>query len=148
MPWKRLYLVSALAAIAVVVAATPFLPPQIATHFDSQGRADGFGGRWSFAALFGGLILGATILYWGLPALLRNLPISLINLPNREYWLAPERKDQTIESMSVFLYELGFFTNLLIGAIAAVLYHANITATNTKGITKTAAPLPTKCRAH
>lgn len=46
---------------------------------------------WTMAAFGGGL----SVLLPGLFYCLRFLPVSGINLPNREYWLAPERRDET-----------------------------------------------------
>jgi hypothetical protein len=33
---------------------------------------------------------------FGIPAIFSKLPMSLINLPHREYWLAPERRAETL----------------------------------------------------
>ena len=82
-------------SVAEIVALYGRLPPQVATHFDAQGRPDG----WSTKEQFVGIALGsfAFVLISVMPIALiaYYAPISLINLPNKQYWLAPERESET-----------------------------------------------------
>jgi hypothetical protein len=50
-----------------------------------------------------------------LPVLLRRLPVSLISMPNRDYWLAPERRQQSLAALAVYLH---WFGNANIGLLA------------------------------
>ena len=72
------------------------LPEVVASHFEADGHANGFMSRGAYVGLM--LILDA-----GLPALLVAItsaalasPTARINLPNRDYWLAPERRGETV----------------------------------------------------
>lgn len=72
------------------------LPPVVASHFVVGGAANGFVPRSSY-------LIFTIVLLAGLPlliALLSNastfLPVRFINLPNREYWLTPERQADTL----------------------------------------------------
>ena len=38
----------------------------------------------------------AALLGFGVPALIGVLPVSLVNVPNKEYWFAPERRESTL----------------------------------------------------
>jgi hypothetical protein len=81
-----------LAAMGCSYAA---LPLRVASHFDGSGRADGFMSRDDeivFMGSFGILFAGFFIL---LTACLRWMPVELVNLPHRDYWLAPERRCAT-----------------------------------------------------
>jgi serine/threonine-protein kinase len=78
-------------AIDVSVTA-PQMPPQVATHFGFNGEPDG----WMTPSSYGVFILCFGL---GLPAfttalgfLSRFLPAWTINIPNKDYWLAPERR--------------------------------------------------------
>ena len=65
------------------------LPATVASHFDAHGNANGWMDRTLFLllmVLIGLLMPGMTLL---LSFLLRWVPTSQINLPHREYWLAP-----------------------------------------------------------
>ena len=88
----------ALVAIAAgfVWYSTLRMPVLVASHFVASGVANGFTSRERYLAL----MMGVTIL---LP-LLVTLPLSIglnnpklkIDLPHRDYWLAPERREETI----------------------------------------------------
>jgi hypothetical protein len=41
------------------------------------------------------VVAGCSVLFFGLSFWLSRLPVSLINLPHKEFWLAPERKEKT-----------------------------------------------------
>ncbi|HSB35452.1 MAG TPA: hypothetical protein VLH41_01165, partial [Thermoanaerobaculia bacterium] len=47
-----------------------------------------------------GVTLLIAALFIGMPALLKSTPASLINLPNKGYWLAPERREETMERLA------------------------------------------------
>jgi hypothetical protein len=70
---------------------------------------------------FFGVQLAITILIAGLAvglrAILVRVPVGLINLPNREYWLAPQRRAETVERVASFTDIL--FTGTLALLLAA-----------------------------
>lgn len=76
------------------------LPPLVASHFGAPGGADGFMPR----PIYLGLMLALVVLVPALIALsgqmVRLLPASLVNLPHRRYWLAPERSAATVSELS------------------------------------------------
>jgi uncharacterized membrane protein len=77
-------------------------PAQMAAHFDIQGNPDRFvpkGQFFWFQIQTALIVIGVGILP---QVLFLILPVELINLPNREYWLAPERRDATVERLSSF----------------------------------------------
>jgi uncharacterized membrane protein len=82
--------------LLALASSVPQLPLRVASHFDVHGNPDGWMDRTLFLllmALVGLLMPGMALL---LGVLLRWLPASQINLPHREYWLAPERRAETI----------------------------------------------------
>lgn len=44
--------------------------------------------------------LGVGALFIGIAWLLKYTPAGLINLPNRSYWLAPERREETMDRLA------------------------------------------------
>ncbi len=84
------------AALIVALAWTSDrLPERVASHFDASGIADAWSSRvdylWTTAALGCGLSLAIAFLFY----FVRFVPDSGINLPRREYWLAPEHRAKT-----------------------------------------------------
>jgi uncharacterized membrane protein len=77
-------------AIAFVMLTTPRLPALVASHFDAAGFATAFIARGAYLKIV--LLMGA-----GLPIALVALLTFVysraqdMKLPNKDYWLAPER---------------------------------------------------------
>lgn len=72
------------------------LPPVVAVHFDAAGHPNGFSTREGCRQFMLWLTLGAPAFLVLVTALLpRLLPPAMINIPHRQYWLAPERADET-----------------------------------------------------
>lgn len=96
----------------------PQLPDVIPSHFDSQGNVDGEMAKTPFFVLMTCLNALFLIGFPLLGKLLSKLPDSLINLPNKEYWLAPERRESTVAQTTNFLAAIGWITSwLMIGII-------------------------------
>ena len=78
--------------VALVLVSSASLPERTATHFDAAGQPNGWMTRRShlgFMLVFGG---GFPLLLVGICAATRYLPTCLVNIPHRQYWLAPERR--------------------------------------------------------
>lgn len=95
------------------------LPQQMATHFDANGQPNGWMSR-SSAAVFQGVIglilpLIIAVSFWGL----RFMPTRVLNFPRRDFWFAPERRDETCN----YLSRQGFWlASLLVGLQGLVWY--------------------------
>src|SRR5664279_3490148 len=76
------------------------LPPVVASHFGPGGTANGFMGKGMYIAVMLAVVVAVPALVGMSGQLVRVLPVQLVNLPNKQYWLAPERRAATIESLS------------------------------------------------
>jgi hypothetical protein len=84
-------------AAAFVLISGSSLPPLVASHFGVGGTANGFMSRNGYLAF---MLIGTIVmpLLMVVPQrLVRTIPPRLINVPNRDYWLAPERIDSTLD---------------------------------------------------
>jgi uncharacterized membrane protein len=105
--------VAFLAAAAIFVGSTAAaLPPVVASHFNASGAANGFMTRTAYTALVMLLLVGAPLLLAFVPFTVIGSGGAGLNIPDRHYWLAPERREQTIG----FLRQQG----LLFAALVAV----------------------------
>jgi serine/threonine-protein kinase len=99
--------------VAAIANSAADLPPQVASHFNAAGQPDGWTSRtsylWSMIAMVCGLSLLMVAIFYGV----RFCPPSTINLPNRDYWLAPERRDETF----AFVFRAGVWLALLQAAL-------------------------------
>lgn len=91
----------------------PQLPDRIASHFGASGMPDGWSSKASFLAVYL-VTVGLTAVLLGLIGLLLvRIPDKWINLPNKDYWLAPERRAETFGFLSGRFLWFGSATLLL-----------------------------------
>lgn len=108
----------------------PNLPETVASHFDGTGKPDGFMNKQFFVVFEIALLLiivGESLL---LPRLIEKMPDSWINLPNKSFWLAPERRAQTFAR---FRESFEWFSVLLLTFFIVVnqmVFRANIRQEN------------------
>ncbi|MDH5265442.1 MAG: DUF1648 domain-containing protein [Betaproteobacteria bacterium] len=93
LPWFVLFVAC---AAAFVWLTSMRLPATVASHFDGSGAANGFMARGVYVGLMLGLLVGLPALMVGLTWLSVARPKARLNLPNEDYWLAPERRAGTI----------------------------------------------------
>jgi uncharacterized membrane protein len=94
------------------------LPPTLASHFDSAGRPNGWSSKEAFIELYLFVAGLMTFLFFSMPGLLRRIPLVLINIPNRDYWLVPERKDRALEMLQE---EMGWSGTGVLGMLVATI---------------------------
>lgn len=85
-----------IAAVAAAIALTAsYLPPVVASHFVAGGGANGFMPHGAYLVLMLALAVGLPLLIVALSGIANRVPARYMNLPNRDYWLAPEREAET-----------------------------------------------------
>jgi hypothetical protein len=115
-------------AAAWIVSLTGRLPERVATHFDAAGVANGFMTRAQCRAFMLALTLGAPTLLAVVTGLVpRLVPASMINLPNRDYWLDPSRIDDALAYLSAQGIWFGCLLLLFLAAVDAMVATANAT---------------------
>jgi uncharacterized membrane protein len=121
-----LTLATVLLAVVRVAMTWSELPPTMASHFGASGQPDSWQSRDGFFLAFGGLTGFTMLVLLTVPLWLRGLPTNLINLPNRDYWLVPERKDETLARMGGFMNWMAFMTCALMVVVLELVMQANI----------------------
>lgn len=102
------------------------LPQQVASHFNAAGEPDGFSSKTSYVLLQLALVLGLPAIMMGSGLLAKFLPPSMVNMPNREYWLADERRNATLDIMQTFMAWITAATQIFMAAIAQLAFDANM----------------------
>src|SRR2546425_908938 len=75
----------------------PQLPDPMASHFNASGAATAWMPKSGFFMLIAVVTLAASVPVFLVPMSMAKLPNDKINLPNKEYWLAPERRIETMQ---------------------------------------------------
>lgn len=80
-----------LAGVGFVLLSGRSLPPLVASHFSAGGIADGFMPRPVYLSFMAALVVGLPLVLVIANSSVRWIDPKYFNLPNRDYWLAPER---------------------------------------------------------
>jgi uncharacterized membrane protein len=96
------------AAAAFIVVTGLQLPPIVASHFDGSGAANGYTTRTGYLTLMLVMLVGVPGVMMSMRAMLRRIPARFINLPHREYWLAPERREASIDYIAASMTRFGW----------------------------------------
>ena len=115
---------SVLYAVLVVNAAIE-LPDRVPTHWSGATSPDSWGSRGGTVVMMIGLGVIIIGLFAGLQILIpRNSRFTGINIPNRDYWTAPENISRAREMLRVDLAVLGCLTVAFICALPPSLVSA------------------------
>jgi uncharacterized membrane protein len=100
----------------------PRLPHVVASHFGAAGRPNGWMSREAFVGVYVGVVLLLTVVF----STIRFVPPSLWNLPNKEYWLAPERRAATVTRVAGEMTSFANATLALLLATFELAFRANL----------------------
>jgi uncharacterized membrane protein len=104
----------------------PVLPDPMAVHFNGAGVPDAWAPKRDFF-IFEALILALIVLEFTLlPWIIGKLPLSLINMPNKEYWFADERRGETIGMIARFFEWFAAALLALFIAVNQLVFRANL----------------------
>lgn len=112
-------------SVVFVIYTTAHLPEVLATHFAADGRADGWMTRGSYLLLMISVLIGVPALVsFCVGSLPRKFP-HLTNIPNREYWLAPQRLDGSLHFLRSHSQRLGRLIVMLMTGMHYAIVVAN-----------------------
>ena len=92
---RRIFYGLVVLAAVQVVYYYPQMPGVVASHFDGLGAPNGWSGRNAFFGLYLGIVAMLVGIFVYLPRWSEKRTSFGMKIPNREYWLAPERLEQT-----------------------------------------------------
>ncbi|MEZ5413111.1 MAG: DUF1648 domain-containing protein [Opitutaceae bacterium] len=128
---KILFLLTAALALAQATWHYLHLPETVAIHFDLAGQANGWSSRGAHFAMQAGLAVFLGALFGSGGWLLRRVPDQFINIPHRDYWLAPERRAATCRALDSMFSAVGIVVMGFFVVLFQQVYVANLTGTLT-----------------
>ena len=122
----RRWLLPVLLGLAALVWLTgQGLPAVVASHFAAGGMADGYMPRTPYLLLMLALVLGLPAIMAFVPLLDAEGPAKGLNLPNRDYWLDPARRGQTIRILNGFMARFACALAVLLAYTHLLVVRAN-----------------------
>ena len=107
----------------------PQLPDRVATHFGADGRPNDWMSRTGSTLTLAGIQLGVPLFLAGVTSLARRLPNSMINIPHKEYWLHPDRREASLAYTGGMLAWIAVMTSVFMILIGHLTFLANKTGT-------------------
>jgi uncharacterized membrane protein len=124
---RSLFFAILFAAIVQGVYGFPLLPDRVASHFAASGMPNGWMMKSQFFAVYAVTLLPALAVEFWVGRSIARTPDAKINLPNKEYWLAPERRASTFAYFENFFAWYGCALLLLVVFVMGLAMRANLT---------------------
>jgi hypothetical protein len=118
-------LASVLAAGVHLALIRPLLPFRVASHFGLSGQADGWRSRDGFLVLYAFVIVLMAGLLAAIALVLPRVSNAFINVPHKEHWLAPERRDESLAWLARWMLWIDAATVLYIVVVMQLVVLAN-----------------------
>lgn len=124
-----LFVLLCLACVCHAFHYLPLLPERSATHFGVSGAPDRWGGKTELVIVYLGTVTLMAAVFLVIPLAMGRLPAASVNMPNRDYWLAPERREETLEWLSTSMILLGCVILVLMMDIFHQTFQVNLEET-------------------
>ena len=120
-----IYLLVELLVAAFIFSSVGTLPDFVVSHFRISGEPNGFMSHDAYVGFMLFTAIGIPALVVGtIPVLLRLAPGS-INIPNRDYWLAPAQRQATTRYLNGHMPWVGSLVSLFMGYVHWLIMQAN-----------------------
>jgi hypothetical protein len=97
----------------------------VASHFDAAGQVNGWQSREAFCGMYAGIVALLTLLFLLAPLFMGLLSDARLNLPNKDYWLAPERRAQSRAWLADWGFLSGAMTMAFLIGVMRLVSEAN-----------------------
>jgi hypothetical protein len=119
------FLVLLTGAAAFIWFTSLGLPQFVASHFGAAGLANGFMPRNFYVRFMLGFVVVLPSVLVLLPAAGLRSPQARINLPNRDYWLAPARRATTLRVLRAHMAYVGCLLVVFLSYVHWLVVRAN-----------------------
>jgi len=111
-----------LACLLMMAYYYPKMPQRMASHFAADGSVNGWQSRDAFFVLMLLVTSTSAIVGFLAPRQIAAKTNARINLPHRDYWLAPERREQTMRFIAATMawFACGILFVLISGTFLAL----------------------------
>ena len=112
-------------AVVFIVYTTRYLPDSVATHFGAGNQANGWMSRAGYLLFMLAFLIGVSVLVsFVVGTLPRKFP-HWTNIPNRDYWLSPACREESLRYLSAHGKRLGCLIVMMMLGMHYVILKAN-----------------------
>jgi len=119
---KSILLFLALIAVVQSIYFYPLMPEITASHFDSAGNPNGWMKKDTLIIFYLGMMALLLTLFFFIP----RFPNQMRNLPNRDYWLAEEREEETNKYINSSTLRVGIATFVFLIYVMQLVFESNL----------------------
>ena len=112
-------------AAVFVIYTTRYLPDRVATHFGGDNQANGWMSRDGYLLFILSFTIGISCLVSFVVGTLPGKFPQWINVPNRDYWLAPQRREESLRYLNAQGKRLGCLIVMMMLGMHYVILKAN-----------------------
>ena len=98
------------------------LPESVAMHFDMSGIPNQWGSRTEYLITMSILVSLLSTLFWGIRWFIRWIPVTSLNIPNKEIWLSENNRAEMYRRVDGIMAELGSVVLLFILIMVVFLF--------------------------
>ncbi|MFM7601301.1 MAG: DUF1648 domain-containing protein [Pseudanabaena sp.] len=113
-------------AITQSIYFFPLLPEVVGSHFDAAGKVNGTSSKIGYFIVYFVSLIITSSFTTTLPLIFKYVPISMINLPYKAYWLSDERREESFKFLNVHFSWFGVATMLMLVIIFHLTFLANL----------------------
>jgi uncharacterized membrane protein len=124
--WRVVLICLVLVFIAQLASYYPKLPATVATHFGASGKADNWGSKRAFLLEYALPLVLVLFLAFGVPVLMSIIPQKFVNLPNKHYWFAPQRKEATVNKLKTMMQPFAAVLMAFLICVNQLVIRANL----------------------
>lgn len=121
---RAAFFMALITAVSVVLSTTGGLPDPVATKFGSGGAPVSFMSRSGYITFILGFTTLMPMFMVGMIGYLPRLMPGAVNVPHRDYWLAPARRAATLD----FLTSQGYWMAALMASFLTALHWLTVQA--------------------
>ena len=123
---RILFFTATFTALALAIRQNGSLPARVATHFGANGQPNGWMSRDHHTVGQVAISLFTGGLFFALTLYLPRVPVRFVNVPHRDYWLAPQHRAKTFAWLASMLCWLGALLQGFLAFIFHEVWRANL----------------------
>jgi uncharacterized membrane protein len=123
---NTLFFAIVLAGVAQCFHDFPLLPDRVASHFGASGMPNGWMTKPQFFTIYAVMLLPALAVEFWVARRIARTDGARLNMPNKDYWLSPERRAATFAYFTSFFAWYGCALLALLVFVMGLAMRANL----------------------